>query len=306
MFRQDAAFFIAYFGIVVGNILFPMWYFQGMEKMKYITLFNIVAKTVSCLPFFVFVRKPADYALVPYFYSLGFILAGTISIYIIYGKEKRKWMMPTVREIKFALKDSFTYFLSRISVSMYTYVNTFVIGLAGGNVAIGYYSAAEKLYQAYNNLIIPLSGVLFPHIAKTRNVKFFRKLLKIIVPSNVIFIALAMAASWYIVYFMYGTTDYETLTVFRILLVACLATIPSMLMGYPFLAAMGHAKYTNLTLIGASILHIAGLAGLYFMGMLNIYTVAGMVVVTEMTVCALRIRGIVKYKLLAGKVLMKN
>jgi PST family polysaccharide transporter len=77
-------------------------------------------------------------------------------------------------------------------------------------------------------------------------------------------------------------------------------------MGYPFLAAMGHAKYTNLTLIGASIMHVVGLAGLYFMGMLNIYTVAGMVVVTEMTVCALRIGGVVKYKLLAGKVLMKN
>jgi PST family polysaccharide transporter len=298
MFRQDAMFFICYFGMVAGNAMFPMWYFQGMEKMKYITVFNIVAKSVSCIPFFIFIRKPEDYSLVPYFYSAGFVVAGLVSIYIIYFREKQRWFIPAFREIKFAFTDSFAYFLSRMSVSMYTHVNTFVIGLVGGNTATGFYSAAEKLYQAYNNLMFPLTGVMFPHIAKTRNVPFFKRVLKLIVPANFVLLAGVIAGSYWIIRIMYGEpVRAETLCVFRILICACVATIPSLLLGYPFLAAMGHARYTNWTLIGVSLFHLAGLAILFVSGHLTIYLVAAMVVLTESLVLIFRIRGVVKYKL---------
>jgi PST family polysaccharide transporter len=298
MFRQDALFFIFYFGIVAGNVMFPMWYFQGMEKMKYITVFNIIAKTVSCIPFFIFIREPGDYSLVPCFYSTGFIIAGFISIYIIYYKEKQKWFIPPFRDIRFAFTDSFTYFLSRISVSMYTYINTFVIGLACGNIAVGYYSAAEKLYQAYNNLQFPVIGVLFPHIAKTRNVSFFKRVLKFIVPTNFILLSVIMLGSFWLIWLIYGEpVQTETLTVFRILMCSCIVTVPSVLMGYPFLAAMGHVRYTNWTLIGISFFHLAGLAVLYLSGNLSIYNVAIMVVLTESIVLTFRIGGIIRYKL---------
>ncbi|MDR1407128.1 MAG: oligosaccharide flippase family protein [Tannerella sp.] len=298
MFRQDASFFICYFGIVVGNVMFPMWYFQGMEKMKYITVFNIVSKTVSCLPFFIFIRKPEDYSLVPIFYSMGFIIAGFISIYIIYFREKQKWFIPPFRKIKFAFTDSFTYFLSRISVSMYTYINTFVIGLACGNTAVGYYLAAEKLYQAYNNLLLPFTGVLFPHIAKTHNVPFFKRVLKFIVPANIVLLSGIMLGSYWLIWFICGDPlQTETLGVFRILMCASLVTIPSVLIGYPFLAAMGHARYTNWTLIGISFFHVAGLSLLYVYGSLSIYNVAIMVLLTESLVLAFRVGGIIKYKL---------
>jgi PST family polysaccharide transporter len=298
MFRQDALFFVCYFGIVAGNALFPMWYFQGMEKMKYITVFNIVAKSVSCIPFFIFIRGPEDYRLVPVFYSIGFLLAGSISVYIIYFKEKQRFFIPAFKEIRFAFMDSFTYFLSSVSVSMYTHINTFVIGLVGGNTAVGYYSAAEKLYQAYNQLIIPFTGVMFPYIAKTRKVAFFKRVMRFIVPTNLLLLTAVMAASYWVIYLMYGKpVSEETLSVFRILICACVATIPSMLLGYPFLAAMGHARYTNWTLIGVSLFHLAGLALLFASGNLTIYMVAGLVVLTESLVLSLRIRGVVKYKL---------
>jgi len=297
-FKNDASFFLCYFGIVVGNFMFPMWYFQGMEKMKYITIFNLVAKLASYIPFFIFIRKPEDYVLVPYLYSSGFIFAGLISVYIIYFREKQKWFLPSLAEIAFAFKDSFTYFLSRVSFSMYTYINTFVIGMVCGNTAVGYYSAAEKLYQAYNNLLFPLTGVLFPHIAKTHNVPLFRRILKFIVPTNLVLIAAILLCSWWIVAIVYGSPVHtDTLNVFRLLMCACVLTIPSILMGYPFLAAMGHARYTNWTQVGVAFFHVAGLTLFYFTGNLTIFSVATLVIVTEFLMLALRVGGVVKYKL---------
>jgi PST family polysaccharide transporter len=298
-FKQESLFFISYFGIVVGNMMFPVWYFQGMEKMKYITVFNVIAKSVSFIPFFIFIRKPQDYMLVPAFYSIGFILAGFISIYIIYFREKKKWFIPAFREIRLVFTDSFTYFLSRLSLSMFTNINTLVIGLACGNMAVGYYSAAEKLYQAYNQLLIPFSGVLFPHVSKTQDVSFFKRVLKYIVPSNVALLIGILLCSSLIIWIVYGASaESGSLMVFRILMCGCFFTVPSMLLGYPFLAAMGHAHYTNWTVVAVSLFHIAGLSILFASGFLSIYSVAVLVVLSEILLFSFRFRGVKKYSLI--------
>jgi PST family polysaccharide transporter len=298
-FRQESLFFISYFGIVAGNMLFPLWYFQGMEKMKYITVFNIIAKSVSFIPFFIFIRKPQDYILVPVFYSIGFVLAGLISTYIIYFREKRKWFIPAFKEIRYVFSDSFTYFLSRLSVSMFTHINTLVLGFVCGNAAVGYYSAAEKLYQAYNQLLIPFSGVLFPHIAKTQDVSFFKRVLKRIVPVNILLLIAILLCSSLIIWIVYGESAQSAgLTVFRILMCGCFLTIPSMLLGYPFLAAMGHAHYTNWTVVAVSLFHITGLVILSAAGFLSVYSVAVLVVLSECLLFAFRFRGTKKYRLI--------
>ncbi|MDR3142067.1 MAG: oligosaccharide flippase family protein [Tannerellaceae bacterium] len=297
-FRQDAAFYLMYFGIVAGNIMFPMWFFQGMEKMKYITIFNAVAKLISFIPFFIFIRKPDDYILVPLFYTTGYVFAGLISIYIIYFKERMKWFFPTLAEIKFAFRDSSTYFLSRISVSIFTYSNVFVLKLVCGNTAVGYYSAAEKLYQAYNQLLTPFTGVLFPHMAKTRDIHFFKKIFKRITSINIFLLIGLLLASYWIIQVIYGqAAQAGSLTVFRILLFGCFFTIPSILLGYPFLAAIGYFSYTNWTVFIVSLFHLLGLTLLFFSGYLTINTVAALVILAELLLFTFRARAIVHYKL---------
>lgn len=296
-FKADALFYILYFGIVLGNVMFPMWFFQGMETMKYMTLFNIISKALSILPFFIFIRKPEDYLYVPVFYSFGFMLAGFVSLYLIYRKMGMKWFMPKVEEVGYALKDSSTYFLSRISTSLFTTSNSFLIGLVLGNTAVGYYSAAEKLYQAYNQLLTPFTGVLFPHIAKKRDSVFFKKVYRIISYSNIVCVGIVLLLSSFILQLVYGETSPEILSVFNTLILACFVTIPSMLLGYPFLAAMGHPKFTNYTLILISFIHITGLLILAIFGLFNIVSVAMMVVFSEVLLFIIRRIGVTKFNL---------
>lgn len=296
-FRSESTLYILFFGIIIGNVMFPMWFFQGMENMKYITIFNIVAKSLSFIPFFIFIRGPEDYLYVPICYSIGFILAGLVSLCIVYYKMGMRWYITPASQIKCALKDSSTYFLSRASTSLFTTSNSFLLGLVCGNTAVGYYSAAEKLYQAYNQLLSPFTGVLFPHIAKSRDVAFFKKVFYRIAVLNILSVGLVLMLASYVLQIVYGTSDANILQIFRTLICACFVTMPSMLMGYPFLAAMGHPLFTNWTVICTSVLHITGLFILYLLHSLTPVNVAMMVVFSETLLISFRIWGIKRFQL---------
>lgn len=296
-FRMESSLYLLYFGIIVGNVMFPMWFFQGMENMKYITVFNIVAKSLSFIPFFIFIRSADDYLYVPICYSVGFILAGLVSLYIVYRKMGMRWYLTPAAEIKSALKDSSTYFLSRASTSLFTTSNSFLLGLVCGNTAVGYYSAAEKLYQAYNQLLSPFTGVLFPHIAKSRDVAFFKRIFYRITTANLFSVSLVWILAPYVLLVVYGTADPNILSIFRTLMAACFVTMPSMLMGYPFLAAMGHPLFTNWTVVCTSAIHITGLLALYLLHALTPVSVAAMVVCSEALLISFRIWGIKRFQL---------
>ena len=296
-FRSESTLYILFFGIIIGNVMFPMWFFQGMENMKYITIFNIVAKSLSFIPFFIFIRGPEDYLYVPICYSVGFILAGLVSLCIVYYKMGMRWYITPASQIKCAIKDSSTYFLSRASTSLFTTSNSFLLGLVCGNTAVGYYSAAEKLYQAYNQLLSPFTGVLFPHIAKSRDVAFFKKVFYRIAVLNILSVGLVLMLASYVLQIVYGTSDANILQIFRTLICACFVTMPSMLMGYPFLAAMGHPLFTNWTVICTSVLHITGLFILYLLHSLTPVNVAMMVVFSETLLISFRIWGIKRFQL---------
>lgn len=288
-FRQDWLIYYLTFGIVLGQVLFPVWFFQGMERMKYITYLNITAKLIFTIAIFVFVTGESDYLKVPIFNSAGYIVAGIISLYLIIKEFKTKLKFCTFEKIKNYFKDSTQFFLSRVSVSIYTSSNTFVLGLFTTNVAVGYYSMAEKLYQAMQYLYTPLTQTLYPYITKSKNTKIFKKLFKLVVLMNLILVFVIFIFSSNIFYLLFTEgTSLESIKVFHIFLVVMIVVVPSIMLGYPFLAAMGYPVYANKSVIYGSLIHFVGLFILILIGKIQPVTVALMVLITESCVFLLR------------------
>ena len=289
-FKKDALVYFLTFGTVVGQVLFPIWFFQGMEKMKYITFLNIFSKSIFTFSIFVFVKEPNDYLLVPVLTSLGFIISGIFALFII-KKNFQVWLqIVSFCTVKYYFCDSCQYFLSRISVSIYTSSNIFVLGLFTNNVIVGYYSIGEKIYQALQGLYNPLITALYPLVAKEKNVSFFKKIFFSVTFFNIFVVILFFFKSSDILFFLFKLNELKIINkILQILLVSSLFVVPSVLLGYPFLGALGKSKYANMSVIFGSIVHIILLCTIGFLGLISGVTVALSVLFTETCVLFYRL-----------------
>lgn len=295
-FREDWIIYYLSFGMVVGNVLFPVWFFQGMERMKYITMLNVLAKLIFTACIFIFIREVSDYIYVPLINSLGLLVAGIIGLYVAVKDFKLKIIIPNLSFIIKTAKDSFQFFLSRVSLSIYTTSNTFFLGLFTTNQIVGYYSAAEKLYIAAQNLYRPLIGVLYPYISKSKDKALYKKVFKFSVLVNTLFCILFILFSSKIVILLFGSNFQESIIVLKLFLLALLVVLPSQLLGYPFLAALGYARYANGSVIIGSIFHLMALIFIS-LSFIRSFTVALLVVITESIVFIIRLYAVKKNKL---------
>ena len=168
--------FLLSYGMVVGNVLFPLWLFQGMEKMKYSTILTIVARALFVVLIFVFVRSADDYILVPALHSIGWIVAGALSLVVARRTLKVRYHIPTLGQLWHQVAQSSQFFLATAASTAFSSFNTLVLGFATTNRIVGYYVAAEKIYIAMRSGFYPIVNALYPYMVRTRNVRLYRKL----------------------------------------------------------------------------------------------------------------------------------
>lgn len=287
------------FLMVFGNMLLSIFIYQGLEKMKFITILNASIKIFFTLSIFIFVKDQNDLALVALLNSIGYIIVGIISLIIITSVINIKLKIPSKESIVSQLKNSAQFFWSRIAVSMYTTSNTFVIGLILGPVAAGFFGTADKLFRGVVSLYQPLNSVLYPYIAHSKNISLYKKLFKISTISNIFIVLLVFLFSDSIINLIFGEGYGESAVLLKMFMFAAIYMMPSILMGYPLLGALGYTKEVNNSVIFASILHVFLLIA--FIPILSVKLVAYLVIITELIVFIYRFYFVKKYCLLDTK-----
>lgn len=151
---------------VIGWMMFPQWFFQGIENMKFVTLFNVSAKLFFTICVFVFIKNQGDYIMLPLLNSLGIIMSGVFSFFVALRFFDLRFEMPDFTEIKHQFIEGWHIFISNISINLYTTSNSVLLGFLTNNQIVGYYSAAEKIFIAFQQLGMPLFQALYPYISK--------------------------------------------------------------------------------------------------------------------------------------------
>lgn len=223
-FNNHAIVYFVTFGVVIGQALFPVWFFQGMEEMKHIAIINIVSKTVFTVLIFVFVNVEDDYWIVPFLTSLGFIIGGGYALVKAVIKYNIEIILPEKNRLFFQFESGWHVFLSRIYVSMYTTTNIVFLGFMTSNVVVGYYAVAEKIIQALSGLFGPIIQAFYPYLANVyKNSKddfflLFKRFNIFFLISATLLAGISWLFSDFIVALIVGELDENVVLLFAILL----------------------------------------------------------------------------------------
>ena len=222
-FSQNWELYYLTFGIVIGTALFPTWFFQGMEKMKYITVLTVIAKLIFTLSIFLFVTTEKDFIYVPLINSLGFIFVGIISLFIIFKDFDMRIKFQKWKRIKIQFIKGWHVFISKISINLYGATNTFILGIFTTDAIVGYYAIAEKVVRIITSLFAPFYQTIYPHVVniikkpKNEAAQFLKRVFKYSLGISTIVFLLSISLGEFSFLLVFGEEAKNSINIFYIL-----------------------------------------------------------------------------------------
>lgn len=163
--RRDA--FIISFLIIIGNTMFPIWLFQGLEKMKYITYINVFSKILITIMIFVFVKDSQDLNLAVFFQTMYFIIPGIIAIIFIKFKFGIKFTpVMNTKKIVEELRYSKYFFTTNLWINFYVRGPVIILGFLSGNNAVGNFGIGQRIQGAFSGLVQPIVQAVYPYLCE--------------------------------------------------------------------------------------------------------------------------------------------
>lgn len=165
VFHENQTVLLVTFLMIPGHIMYPDWFFQAMERMKYMTILNVLSRLLFTVLVFVFIKDRTDFILQPLFTSIGFIVSGIIAMLII-----RKWGItiyrPSIKEMVMTIKGSTDVFINNLMPNLYNNFSNILLGAFSGSYQTGLLDAGSKFVIVAQQFLSVLSRAFFPFLSR--------------------------------------------------------------------------------------------------------------------------------------------
>lgn len=141
----------------------PLWFFQGLERMKLCAGLEISGKVAGCICIFIFIHSPDDAWKVLGFQALAPAITSLLGLALAF--RAIPCVRPRFHLLRSAIAEGWPMFLLRGGESMYSVGNSFILGLFVSPAFVGYFAGADKITRAAFGLMIPIRDVLFPRMS---------------------------------------------------------------------------------------------------------------------------------------------
>lgn len=281
---------------VVGQTFQPVWLFQGIERMGFITLFLVIARSSYVALVLIWVDTSADYLWVAIANGVAQIMAAVLAIaFMLRLGYAPAW--PGWHFVKSTFFNSIEFFWARAAVATYTAGGAFYLGLVSGPTTVACYSAAEQLYKGAQALFQPLSQALYPYMTRNKDLNLFFKILKVVVLLSILGLGVGLLVGKWLLIALFGPGFSESYPILVVFMVTFCMTMPSILFGYPFLGALGDSRSANRSVMLGGGIQVCLLIAIFVLDWTDGLIVAGSVMLVEsfvLTYRALKVREMIK------------
>lgn len=164
--RKNADIIFVTFLLIPGYILFPDWFFQAIERMKYTTIFNLLIKLIFTISVFIFIHKREDYLIQPLLTAIGYLLCGIGALYLIFKRWGYYLYKPQWTEILETVRSSTDVFINNLMPNLYNSFSVMLLGFFGGSTANGLYDGGNKFPTIFYNFQSVLSRAFYPFLSR--------------------------------------------------------------------------------------------------------------------------------------------
>jgi len=147
--------------ILCGTLLIE-WFYRGLEDFRYITICSLIIRLLYVVSVFVLVRSADDY--VVYFILTTAVTVLNAIINLIYS---RHYITFSLRVIDFKpyIRAFVILGVYMILTNLYNSFNVIYLGTKCGDIEVGYYTTATKLYAVIMSVFTAFTTVMMPRMS---------------------------------------------------------------------------------------------------------------------------------------------
>ncbi len=268
---ENRLLFLIQGGLLLFHALDTQWLFAAEERYAFLTVRSFTMRLATVALILLFVRKPEDYLLYALITSvtvvLGYLwnLLGAGSLL----RGPREKLQPLRH-----FRPSAVFFLQAAAVTVYTGLDSVLLGFLKDDAAVGAYDAAAKIRAVLVMFIASLCSVLLPRFSyylSTKQEERFRQ--AIVRSASLVFLITLPLTAYFLLMgescltVLYGGVAEDTLWSLRLLLPTVFLVGCSNTTGLQLLTPMGRERTVMVsTVVGAAVDLIADLLLIPYMG----------------------------------------
>ena len=296
LFRLNLLLFYGAFLMCIYDIIFPVWYFQGVERMKIITIIKFISIILYVLLVFLFIRKPDDYIFIPFFQSVGLVVSGFIGF--IFLCRDIRLIFPSCNMIWNIFKSGIPFFISKLSIIFNVNVGRILTGFFLGMGDVAALDIAQRIYTAMTIPIGMFNQAVFPHNSMKKNLAQATKFLLLTILLAVFISAITYIMIPYIIRYLVNEQLEQACFLSRLFCVQIIFAGISWYLGSSVLVAFGYKKIFNESIIYATVIMLLMYFSIYLLGIKSLLGFALMIILYEALIALYRLYYCLKYKLI--------
>jgi len=176
--QKNAILYIIVFSTTLITILFPLTYFQALQKTKHATYINVTTRVLTIPLIFMFVKSPADLLLYALIVSILPLCGAFYAFFYIQFFDKITVRFISPGKLKPVFKESLPFFATNALDRIKQESVTFIVGTFLGMGSVALWDLAHKIVLLPKNFINSINASIFPEVINTLTEEKVRKIFR--------------------------------------------------------------------------------------------------------------------------------